>query len=148
MYEVAGKPSLVLIPSETGGTIQVTAVAADKTLKSIVIPSYRGTLLAAYLDFEADNFEAGAAGNINGEQYIQIDNSDGSGYHNAIRMETSMMRSSAAAMMTNSFIAQGAIDIKAYCTPGVTLAIKWTSALTTATINIYTHKCRVNLIFK
>lgn len=145
-FEYKPPPSLIIIPSATAATIQLPAVAADKALPSIVIPAYKGELLAAYLTFEGDSYGA-AAGTVDGDQYIQIDNSDGSGYHNAILVPNGSIYVSAAAQMTNSAIVQGAIDIKAYCAAGSTLTIKWTNAKGTAAINIWTLKLRLELVF-
>lgn len=145
------KPSMLTIPSATVASIAIpTAAAADQALPSIVIPAYPGSLLAAYLRYAADHFNQVTAGaTIDGNQYIQIDNGDGSGYHNALLIPTGSVAAGSAVMMTNGVELQGAVDIKAYCLRGATLAIKWALAKTTAGIQThYDVHLYLDLVFR
>lgn len=144
------KSNAISIPSPIVSSITLPIVAADQALPSIVIPAYRGSLIAAYLSYHADWIYQNVAASVSdGNQNIQIDNSDGSGYHNAILIPTFSLRSFGGAVWgTCPVDIQGAIDIKAYCQPGVTLAIKWAAASMDAQSQIHNDvSLTVTLIF-
>jgi hypothetical protein len=143
----ANKPSMIEIPSGTQATIQVTGAAANKTLLDVEIPAYTGKLLAAYLTFEADNYYTDGASTVDGDQYIKVSDDGGSNWYNAILVKSGTIKSTGGNLYTNSIIIQGSTDIKAYCAPGGTLNIQWTAAKTVATVDIYTIKLRLILIF-
>lgn len=128
------KSSMITIPSSTAQYITIPqAAAADQTLPSIVIPDYRGTCIAAYLRYIVSFFDqATAASATDGTQYIQIDNSDGTGYHNAITIPNGSIGTSGALMFSMPIFIQGNTDISTYCGKGKTLAIKWAMAKMTA----------------
>lgn len=145
MYDHRTTPSQIDIPGSMTANVAVTNIAGNKALGTIVIPAYNGKLLAAYLEFEADSYSNAAGGRLDGDQYIQID--DGGGYVNAILLPDDIFEAAGAVTNTNSAIARGAIDIKAYCTPSTTLTLQWTAAKSTTNQTFYTVKTRLFLIF-
>ena len=125
---------MVLFPSTTLSQIQLSTVATNKALPTVTIGSITGTISHAYLEMRVGRIynSAGAANEIDGDQWVQVDNVAAGGLTNAIFIDDEALRNRATAGVTENASGcsiWGATDIGSKCVSGGGLtSVQWTSA--------------------
>lgn len=118
-------------------SVTLPAVAADQSLPSVTIPSdaipsgATITRVLAAIAWRKQADTSAAANAVNGAQNIQVQNSVGGTWRNAITIATALL-STAASATEGGLLILGDTDIDNEVTGAATYSFKWALALVTA----------------
>lgn len=112
--------------SSLNAEVNLTTVATNRTLQSIVLPTYNGILSLATLDlyimFTADI--SGALNYVDLASYIQIQDA-GSTWRNALAIGTDLIYAPANSYDYVAIQLRGTLDLKSYLASGGTYPVRW-----------------------